>query len=60
MADGGPDMMTIRVTIEWPNGGEVVEAEVAADATMKEVEDAAADAFFNMCNYGWCRKGSDD
>lgn len=52
-----PDnQITLVVTIEWPTGSEVVETEVPADASEKEMEAAAEDVFFNVCNFGWRKK----
>lgn len=48
-------MRKIEVTIEtaWTGANETVEIEMPDDATQEEIEEAARDEFFNMCNYGW-------
>jgi hypothetical protein len=51
--------ITIVVTIEWPTGSEVAETEVPADATDAEMQSAAEDVFFNVCNFGWRKKDDD-
>ncbi|ATS39297.1 MULTISPECIES: hypothetical protein [Xanthomonas] len=46
-------MKKIHVCVEWPGGGWNEEVEVEEDATQEEMEQAAADEFYNRCNYGW-------
>lgn len=48
--------MIIEVHVEWPNGHQVEEIELDDDATEEDQEQAAKDAFFNVCNYGWSVK----
>lgn len=49
--------MKIEVHCEWPNGSGTVEFEMPDDSTPKDVEEAAEQAFFDTCNYGWSVNG---
>ena len=49
--------MLITVHVEWPTGSEDVEFEMDDDATKEQIEEAADDAFFSSCNYGYSING---
>lgn len=49
--------MLIVVNVEWPSGSEEVEFEMDEGSTPEEIEDAARDAFFSTCNYGFSIDG---
>lgn len=51
--------MIIEVYIDWPTGSETEEVELPDDASEKDQADAARDAFFNSCNYGYAVKGAE-
>lgn len=47
-------MRRIRISIEPPTGGPIVEViEVADGATDEDISDEAATVFGNYCSYGW-------
>lgn len=52
--------MIITVCSEWPTGSEIEEIELPDNSTEEEIEEAAREAFFNNCNYGWSVKESGD
>lgn len=51
---------TLIIEMEWPGEGITEEVELPDDATDKEADGEAADAFFNHCNYGWRWKDAPD
>lgn len=49
--------MNLQVDVEWPCGAETVEIELPDDATQTEIEEAAKEAFHDLCNYGYWVNG---
>lgn len=49
--------MKIEVHCEWPTGSETVEFEMDDDSSPEDIEKAAEEAFFDICNYGWSIDG---
>lgn len=45
--------MIIEVHIEWPGGSETEEVELPDGSSEEDQAEAAKDAFFNSCNYGY-------
>lgn len=49
--------MKIEVHCEWPSGSETVEFEMPDDSTTEDVAQAAEEAFFSVCNFGYSING---
>ena len=44
--------MIITVHVEWPTGNKDVEFEMDEGSTLEQIEEAAREAFLDVCNYG--------
>jgi len=49
--------MKIEVHCEWPSGSETVEFDIDDDCTPEQIAEAAEEAFFGVCNYGYSIDG---
>lgn len=49
--------MKIEVNIEWPTGSETVEFDMDDDSSPGDIEEAAKEAFFDKCNFGYVIDG---
>ncbi len=49
--------MLLTVHVEWPTGNQEVEFEMDDDSTPEQIEEAAQEAFFGVCNYGYSING---
>lgn len=49
--------MRITVHVEWPAGSEDVEFDMDDDSIPEDIDAAAQQAFFDVCNYGYSING---
>lgn len=49
--------MILTVHAEWPSGSEDIEFEVDDDSTPAQILEAAQEAFFGVCNFGYSING---